>query len=252
MESTVGNKEMPKTQNNQNSQNTAKDQLNKKSLSISKNKPEKQNAPAITAKNATSIVSENIVDDLFFLASDVEKSEFMRRSALEFPNSQSLKVLISKLDRNPDLRKIYVKTFGLKKEAEEDLKTAFSRFGSVSNVKIVINQQTGELRGYAFVGFESVLSALNALEQRHVTVKGITTVNSTFKRNTLKQFPGRDFDGGFAQNQRAPNMQNNMSGPGGHPNPYFGGQWNGDQRAFGQSGNFGQGFNSQSQSGPRV
>ena len=47
--------------------------------------------------------------------------------------------------------------------SEESLQSAFSSFGEVSEVKIVMDRETGRSRGFAFVSMADASSARNAI-----------------------------------------------------------------------------------------
>lgn len=48
--------------------------------------------------------------------------------------------------------------------ASQDLEDLFSPFGTVVNVRIMTDEETGRSRGFAFVNFESVTAGLRAVE----------------------------------------------------------------------------------------
>ncbi|MDX2305709.1 MAG: RNA-binding protein [Microscillaceae bacterium] len=58
---------------------------------------------------------------------------------------------------------IYVSNISFSAD-EEDLELAFSEFGAVSSVKIVIDRETGKSRGFGFVEMDDEDEALNAIE----------------------------------------------------------------------------------------
>ena len=46
---------------------------------------------------------------------------------------------------------------------ETELREAFSEFGSIDDIKIIIDRYTGESKGFAFITFSSNASAIKAL-----------------------------------------------------------------------------------------
>jgi RNA recognition motif-containing protein len=53
---------------------------------------------------------------------------------------------------------------------QESLQTAFSRFGEVSEVKIVMDRETGQSRGFAFVSMADSTGAKAAIAQMDGTM----------------------------------------------------------------------------------
>lgn len=47
---------------------------------------------------------------------------------------------------------------------EDDLKTLFSRYGSVSSVKVIKDRESGRSRGFGFVEMDSAEEANNAIK----------------------------------------------------------------------------------------
>jgi len=184
--------------NNQNNQTSTQKTQNSQSTQNTQSSIETQNS---TTTSENDKLSPDTIEELIAMANEVELFNFAKQAALENPASESIKQLVQSLNTHHYLRKIFVRTFKLEKEAENDLLEAYSRFGAIKNVRICVNQTTGELRGFGFIEFEDVLSALKALSQRNVTVRGVSTSNSTFKSH---QKPPVGFDrfqpqGAFAQ-----------------------------------------------------
>jgi RNA recognition motif-containing protein len=68
----------------------------------------------------------------------------------------------------------------------EDLKELFSVYGSVSNVKIIVDKQTGKSKGYGFVEMEhdeEAEKAIHALNDTQVKGRNIK-VNNAHRKNT--------------------------------------------------------------------
>lgn len=54
---------------------------------------------------------------------------------------------------------------------EVDLREAFTPFGSIDDIKIIIDIYTGESKGFAFITFLSNSSAVNALDMDGKEIK---------------------------------------------------------------------------------
>ncbi len=52
-----------------------------------------------------------------------------------------------------------------KTTSEEALKTIFSKFGEVREVRLIKDRESGELRGYGFVEMTSLPEAMQAIEE---------------------------------------------------------------------------------------
>jgi RNA recognition motif-containing protein len=68
----------------------------------------------------------------------------------------------------------------------EDLKELFVVYGNVTNVKIIVDKQTGKSKGYGFVEMERDEEAENAIKALNDTqVKGRNIkVNNAHRKNT--------------------------------------------------------------------
>ena len=67
----------------------------------------------------------------------------------------------------------------------EEIKEVFTPFGTVVNVKIIIDKQTGRSKGYAFVEMEKEDEANNAIKALNETeVKGRNVKVNTAHRKT--------------------------------------------------------------------
>jgi RNA recognition motif-containing protein len=59
----------------------------------------------------------------------------------------------SKSESNMTCKKLHIR--GIKEEhTEEELRNYFGTYGAVEAVKVIRDQQTGQLKGFAFVNFE--------------------------------------------------------------------------------------------------
>ena len=63
---------------------------------------------------------------------------------------------------------IYVGNLSFK-ASEDDLHQAFSSFGEVARVNIIMDRETGRSRGFAFVEMPNADEAQNAIEQLNST-----------------------------------------------------------------------------------
>ncbi|MEC8557001.1 MAG: RNA-binding protein [Planctomycetota bacterium] len=61
--------------------------------------------------------------------------------------------------------------------SEEDVRNAFSEYGEVSSVNIIMDRETGRSRGFAFVEMpteEDAKSAIDALNGREIAGRAVT------------------------------------------------------------------------------
>jgi len=76
---------------------------------------------------------------------------------------------------------------GIKEEVDdEDLKTYFSTFGNVKQVKILVDKNTGRKRGFAFVEFDDYDPVHKCILQRNHQIKGqrVDVKNAVNRRET--------------------------------------------------------------------
>ena len=66
-------------------------------------------------------------------------------------------------------RQVYVRNFAIG-TTEESVRTAFSRAGRVSEVRVIVNRQTGRPRGFAFVTMGSPEEATRAIRSMNGTL----------------------------------------------------------------------------------
>eukprot|EP00252_Welwitschia_mirabilis_P013456 TRINITY_DN295_c0_g1_i1.p1 TRINITY_DN295_c0_g1~~TRINITY_DN295_c0_g1_i1.p1 ORF type:complete len:409 (+),score=40.01 TRINITY_DN295_c0_g1_i1:78-1304(+) len=71
-------------------------------------------------------------------------------------------------------RKIYIK--GLGPDTTKDaINEVFGKFGEIEDTNLPVDKATGKNKGYAFVTFKTVASAVNALKEPNKTVNGCKT-----------------------------------------------------------------------------
>ncbi len=67
--------------------------------------------------------------------------------------------------------KIYVSSLSYDTK-ENDLENHFNEFGSINDVKLILDRDTGRSRGFAFIEFDSPSSAEKALKSDGVEFMG--------------------------------------------------------------------------------
>ena len=83
-----------------------------------------------------------------------------------------------------------------------DLQSLFETFGTITNIHIPVNKETGQARGFAFVSFESSENAESALSVNGQDVKGrsikvhLAHNNSQNSAPRGDRGPRRSFGGG--------------------------------------------------------
>lgn len=89
---------------------------------------------------------------------------------------------------------------------EEDLRLAFSEFGEVVSVKIVIDHETGMPRGFGFVEMDDKFHCYDAIDNLDATfMKG--NIISVKMANTKPQQRGGGAGGGFNRNKNSGDPQ---------------------------------------------
>lgn len=81
--------------------------------------------------------------------------------------------------------------------SHQDLEDIFQIYGSVLNVKLIVDKESGQSKGYGFVEMESELEALDAIENLHETeVKGrVITVKTSIPPDEYKKKQKNNFKG---------------------------------------------------------
>lgn len=82
---------------------------------------------------------------------------------------------------------------------EEDLRNAFSRFGEVTSVGIVMDQDTGRSRGFAFVEMansEEASAAIEGLNEREIVGRRVTVNEARAREERPRGGGGRSGGGG--------------------------------------------------------
>jgi cold-inducible RNA-binding protein len=75
---------------------------------------------------------------------------------------------------------------------EEALQTAFAQFGEVSEVKLMLDRESGRSRGFAFVSMATEDGAKKAIEQ----MNGALVDGRPLRVNEAEARPERSFGGG--------------------------------------------------------
>lgn len=81
---------------------------------------------------------------------------------------------------------------------EEDLNNVFAEYGSVKQVKIPVDRETGRVRGFAFVDLETDAEEDSAIE----SLDGAEWMNRTLKVNKARPRENRKSSRNFGGNNR--------------------------------------------------
>ena len=73
--------------------------------------------------------------------------------------------VLAMADRNEDCRNIFVRKVPFSATSKE-LREAFTQFGPIQECQIIVDKMTGESKGFGFVKFESISSALKAVNSK--------------------------------------------------------------------------------------
>lgn len=77
--------------------------------------------------------------------------------------------------------------------SEDDLRQAFSEYGAVAEVKLVMDRETGRPRGFAFVEMPNGQEAANAIKElnlREIGGRSITVSEARPKTNSPRRMGG--------------------------------------------------------------
>ncbi len=75
---------------------------------------------------------------------------------------------------------------------EDALQTAFTQFGDISEVKLMLDRESGRSRGFAFVSMATEDGARKAIEQ----MNGVVLDGRALRVNEAEARPERSFGGG--------------------------------------------------------
>lgn len=67
--------------------------------------------------------------------------------------------------------KIYVGNLSYS-TTQDDLETTFSQYGTIQDIRLIMDRETGRSKGFAFITFESDDSAASASQQNGMTLDG--------------------------------------------------------------------------------
>jgi cold-inducible RNA-binding protein len=84
------------------------------------------------------------------------------------------------------------------KTSEEGLRTAFERFGNISEVKVIMDRETGRSRGFGFVTFsedDAGTAAVSEMDGKELEGRAIK-VNEAIERERAPRSGGGGHSGG--------------------------------------------------------
>ena len=151
---------------------------------------------------------------------------------------------------NPNSSQTVTKLFvgGFKEELDaEDLRTYFGQYGNVTEVKVIMDKETGKKKGFGFVDFDDYDPVdkiiCKALEQNHEIKGRRVDVNKAIKKEEMS---GGPMGGGMGPGPMNGGMgrggmgrgRGGSQGWGGHGQGSFHGGWGSDQTA-GSAGSWG-------------
>ncbi len=106
------------------------------------------------------------------------------------------------MNQKQENQKLYVGSLPYK-TTEDDLQQIFSQFGPIKSIKIVIDRDTGQSKGFAFVEMESADDAQKAIEGVNGSeLGGRTLVVSIARPPTERGERGPREGGGFRDRDR--------------------------------------------------
>ena len=157
---------------------------------------------------------------------------------------------------NPNSAQTVTKLFvgGFKEELDaEDLRTYFGQYGNVTEVKVIMDKETGKKKGFGFVDFDDYDPVdkiiCKALEQNHEIKGRRVDVNKAIKKEDMGGGPmgGGPMNGGMGRGGmpgrgggRGGGPAGGWGGAGGQGQGGFQGGWGNDQTA-GTAGSWGGG-----------
>ena len=80
-------------------------------------------------------------------------------------------------------KKLYVGNLGFS-ATQSDVETAFSPYGELDEVRLIMDRDTGRSRGFAFVTFVTQQNAESALEMNGKTLEGRNLIVNIAKEKT--------------------------------------------------------------------
>lgn len=122
--------------------------------------------------------------------------------------------------------KLYVGNMSFK-TSEEELRSAFEQYGSVTDVYVAMDKMTGRPRGFAFVTMGTAEEAREAAEKLNGVDLGGRALTVNEARPKEESGGGRGFGGGGGGGGRG------FGGGGGDRRGGGGGGWGGDRRGGG-------------------
>ena len=88
-------------------------------------------------------------------------------------------------DKNEDCRNIFVRKVPFA-ATNKELREAFAQYGPIQECQIIVDKMTGESKGFGFVKFESINSALKAVNSK--VYMGAMELNLTIANPNAKSW----------------------------------------------------------------
>ena len=98
--------------------------------------------------------------------------------------------VLAMADRNEDCRNIFVRKVPFAATSKE-LREAFAQFGTIQECQIIVDKMTGESKGFGFVKFDSISSALKAVNSKvymGAMELNLTIANPNAKSRSFQQY----------------------------------------------------------------
>ncbi|MBS1782166.1 MAG: hypothetical protein JSS78_03800 [Bacteroidetes bacterium] len=95
---------------------------------------------------------------------------------------------------------------------EQTLRNAFSEFGVITSLKIIIDPQTGMPKGFGFVEFEDRRSGYEAITNLDMTYLEGTVISVKEAKNSKQQSGGNSYGAGKPFQKRPGGFNNNRQG----------------------------------------